>query len=194
MIKGLAVPEEAPESVPYKNSREVATMTSLNRPDPTQRETSMMKATLTRSVLACLALIVVLGGISAGQRQGQAQEAKPGPREDTAEQRKAIQQAMAEKLKQTHTIVTALAVEDFAQLGDAAQKLKQIGKDTLWKVSPNLTYVKYSAEFVSQADELGRRAKEGDLNGATLSYIRLTINCLECHKFARDNRIFGAKP
>ena len=71
--------------------------------------------------------------------------------------------------------------------------MKQIGQDTLWKISPNLTYVKYSAEFASVADELARRAKENDLNGVTLSYVRLTINCVECHNFARDNRIFDTK-
>jgi hypothetical protein len=27
----------------------------------------------------------------------------------------------------------------------------------------------------------------------TLSYVRLTINCVECHKFARDNHIFDPK-
>ena len=53
--------------------------------------------------------------------------------------------------------------------------------------------MKYATEFVSIVDELDRRAKEEDLNGATVSYIRLTMNCVECHKFTRDNRILDQR-
>jgi len=155
-----------------------------------------IKAMSTKRILACSALIFALGAVSAAQGPGpqknQKAEAKAAPRDDSAQQRKVIQEAMANKLKSTHDVVTALSVEDFALLADSAQRLKQIGQNVLFKVSPNLTYVKYSAEFATLADELARRAQEKDINGATLSYIRLTINCVECHKFCRDSRIFGA--
>ena len=76
-------------------------------------------------------------------------------------------------------------------MADDARELRLIGDSTLLKISPNLEYAKYSIEFSSIVDELGRRAKDHDLNGATLSYIRLTVNCVECHKYVRDKNIFG---
>ena len=85
-----------------------------------------------------------------------------------------------------------MAVEDFVQLADNARALKEIGRDTLWKISPNLKYVKYGAEFTELAEELSIRP-EKDLNGATLSYVRLTLNCVECHKHVRNNRILDPK-
>jgi hypothetical protein len=106
---------------------------------------------------------------------------------------KVLGPAMALKLKHTHELITALTVEDFDRLADSAIELKRVGRDTLWKVSPNITYVKYSSEFAAIADELARCARERDLNGATLSYVRLTINCVDCHKFVRDNRVLDPK-
>jgi hypothetical protein len=148
-----------------------------------------MRRTLTKAVLACAALTLAL----TGARAAQGPEARPSPREDPGGQREVLNRAMAKKLKHTQELIAALAVEDFTRLADNARSLKAIGEQTLAKVSPNLTYVKYSAEFTSLADELARRAKESDLNGATLSYVRLTINCVECHKFTRDQRVLGRR-
>src|SRR5262249_49572599 len=104
-----------------------------------------------------------------------------------------LKQIMIHKLKHSQFLIEGLAMEDFALIRDHAGELKRIGEDSLKRISPNLTFVKYCAEFVSVADELQRRAKEEDLNGATLSYMRLTINCVECHKFTRDNRILDQR-
>ena len=148
-----------------------------------------MRAAVTTSVLASSVLILILGGVRAAQGPG----TRPEPRNDPGEQRKILSRAMAKKLQPTHELITSLALEDFARLADNARTLKQIGEDTLSKASPNLTYIKYASEFVSLCEELARRAKDQDLNGATVSYVRLTINCVECHKHVRDNRIFDPK-
>ena len=133
-----------------------------------------MKRTFT-SVLASSALILAFGGVRAAQEPG----AQPQPRDDPEKQREIIAKIMAKKLHHTHQLITALAVEDFARLADEAMELKRIGEATLSKVSPNMNYVKYCGEFTSLAEELARRANDHDLNGATLSYVRLTINCVE---------------
>ena len=72
-----------------------------------------------------------------------------------------------------------------------ARELKLIGETTLMKISPNVEYVRFSTEFGAVVEELGRRAKAHDLNGATLSFIRLTMNCVECHKHVRDKNLLG---
>jgi hypothetical protein len=152
-------------------------------------EVMAMRRTLTAGALACSVLVLGL----AGARAPQGLRARPGPRDDSEQQRKDLSRVMAKKLKHSQELIAALAVEDFDRLADNARSLKAIGEETLSRVSPNLAYVKYSAEFTTLADELARRAKEGNLNGATLSYVRLTINCGECHKFTRDERILDRR-
>lgn len=147
-----------------------------------------MKAALT-GLLSGAALVLSLGGAQALRGE----QEKANPRDDPGEQMKVLSQAMALKLKHTHELITALAVEDYDRLAESARALKRVGRDTLWKVSPNVAYVKYSSEFAAIADELARCAREHDLNGATLSYVRLTINCVDCHKFVRNNRILDPK-
>jgi hypothetical protein len=89
---------------------------------------------------------------------------------------KETQSFMREKLKHARSLIEGLANEYFGMIRDNSRSLRKVAEDAQWRISPNLTYIKYSAEFVSIADELERRANEKDLNGATLSLIRLTIN------------------
>lgn len=144
-----------------------------------------MKAAVTSALAS--SLILVLGGVRAAQGPG----IPPTPREDPEQQRKILAPIMAKKLRHTQQLIAALAVEDFARVASDARELKLIGEATLSKVSPNLDYVRYCGEFTALADELARRARDHDLNGVTLSYVRLTINCVECHKYVRDRHILG---
>lgn len=148
-----------------------------------------MKPAILKATFGSFALILALVSVSVAQRQKTRAKAD----DEVAQRRAVLSKAMAAKLMHSQELIKGLAMEDFDSLADSARTLKQIGLDTLWKVSPNLTYVKYSSEFASLTDELARRAKERDLNGVTLSYVRLTINCVECHKFTRDNRILDLK-
>jgi hypothetical protein len=136
-------------------------------------------------VLASSILILPLAVIGVAQGPG----AQPKLRNDPGQQGEVIAKIMAKKLHHTQQLIAALAVEDFARLANDARELKLIGEATLLKVSPELDYVKYCGEFTAIADELARRAKDHDLNGSTLSYVRLTINCVECHKHVRDRHV-----
>jgi hypothetical protein len=124
-------------------------------------------------------LAALFGGVfSAGGQEPRKNDLKP---------------IMVQKLKHSQALLEGLAQEDFALIRDHARELRKIGEESLTRIAPNLPYVKYATEFVSIVDELDRRAKEEDLNGATVSYIRLTMNCVECHKFTRDNRILDQR-
>ena len=41
-------------------------------------------------------------------------------------------------------------------------------------------------EFQRLSDEMDRKAKEKTIDGATLAYLRLTMNCVNCHKYVRQ--------
>jgi hypothetical protein len=99
-----------------------------------------------------LALVVVsVGVIAAGGQEPKRPDVRP---------------FMRQKLRHAQFLIEGLAIEDFGMIRDNARALRKIAGDAQWRVSPNLTYVKYSAEFAGIADELERRANEKDLNGA----------------------------
>lgn len=150
-----------------------------------------MRAKARRIAFVSLAALIVLSGALAAQRP----PARPADADadELARKRRVLNAAMANKLHHAQELVRALAVEDFKQLEDSARSLRTICQDTLWKASPNLTYVKHSTEFASATDELARWASANDLNAVTMCYVRVTISCVECHKFVRDHSILGEK-
>jgi hypothetical protein len=69
-----------------------------------------------------------------------------------------------------------------------AKALKVLSQAAEWEVPmiPNATdYVAMTSEFQRYADELVRCAKQSNIDGATLAYVKLTMNCVQCHKFVR---------
>ncbi len=145
-----------------------------------------MRAALA-SVLASSVLILVLAGVRAAQEPS----GRPNPLSEAEKQHKILAPIMDKKLRYTHLLITSLATEDFKQMASDARDLKLIGETTLLKISPNLEYVRFATEFSSVTGELEHRARDHDLNGAMVSYIRLTMNCVECHKYVRDKNILG---
>ena len=143
--------------------------------------------TASASVLASSVLILALAGVRAAQEPG----SRPNPLVEAEKQHKFLAPIMDRKLRYTHRLITSLAIEDFKQMASDAHELKRIGETTLIKISPSLEYVRFSTEFSSVIGELEHRAKDHDLNGAMLSYIRLTMNCVDCHKYVRDKNVLG---
>ena len=46
-------------------------------------------------------------------------------------------------------------------------------------------YLHFTMDFQRIADDLIKSAGAKNLDGATLAYTRLTINCVDCHKYVR---------
>ena len=81
---------------------------------------------------------------------------------------------MRQKLELAKNALEGLAVEDFALIGKSATGIRQVSEDARWRISPNANYLRLSAEFQDLADELAATAKEKNLDGATLAYVKLS--------------------
>jgi len=101
---------------------------------------------------------------------------------------------MRQKLEHSQRILEGLTLEDYSMVAKHAGALKELSKDARWRVSPNINYLRMSAEFQDLADELATKAKQRNLDGASLAYVRLTLNCVKCHEYARDNRLTWHNP
>ncbi len=85
-----------------------------------------------------------------------------------------------------------MTVNDFDLIAKNAAELRRLSEAAQWKVSPNIRYVQYSNEFQRLTEELETDARAENIDGATLNYVNLTLNCVNCHKFVRGLKITQA--
>lgn len=93
------------------------------------------------------------------------------------------------KLEYSKLVLEGLTLENYATIVKNAQALKKLSEAAEWEVPtiPNAgEYVVFTTEFQRLADELARKGREKNMDGATLAYLRLTMNCVNCHKYVRQ--------
>ena len=96
---------------------------------------------------------------------------------------------MRTKLEASSRIIEGLAVEDYERIIQGARSLKVLSRAAEWEVPtlPNATdYLTYTTEFPRLSDDLIRDARNRNIDGATLDYFRLTMCCVNCHKYVRS--------
>jgi len=134
-----------------------------------------MGSMLTRSGLGTALLFALVVGGASLRVQGE----QPGD----------LKKFMRQKLDHSQKVLEGLTVENYALVAENARALKELSEDARWRVSPNINYLRLSAEFQDLAQEVAEKAKQKNLDGATLAYVRMTVNCVKCHEYTRENRI-----
>ena len=93
------------------------------------------------------------------------------------------------KLEYSKLVLEGLTMENYATIIKNAKALKTLSEAAEWEVPtiPNAgEYIVFTSEFQRLADELARKAADKNMDGATLAYLRLTMNCVNCHKYVRQ--------
>jgi hypothetical protein len=93
---------------------------------------------------------------------------------------------MMKKLDASRTIVGGLAMENFAQISEAAQDLMLLSQEAEWNVIQAREYFQLSSEFRASAARLRDSASDKNLDGSTLAFFEVTLNCVRCHKYVRS--------
>ncbi|MCR9118689.1 MAG: hypothetical protein NXI22_17265 [bacterium] len=99
-----------------------------------------------------------------------------------------IEVFMRVKLAHSQKVLEGLATEDYDQIAKHAQDMSLISQAAQWQVIQTPEYARRSAEFRREVDALMTAAKKKNLDGATLAYLKVTMNCIECHKYVRGVR------
>jgi hypothetical protein len=134
-----------------------------------------MESVLSRRGLgAALLFALAVGGVSLRVR---------------GEQSGDLKRFMRQKLEHSQKVLEGLTLENYTLVAENARALKELSEDARWRVSPNINYLRLSAEFQDLAQEVAEKAKQKNLDGATLAYVRMTVNCVKCHEYTRENRI-----
>ena len=93
---------------------------------------------------------------------------------------------MKVKLAQAQAILEGLTVEDFDQIEQNATAMFLLTKAEQWNASKDAQFVQHSKEFERVTTKLAKYASEKNLEGASLMYVQLTLNCVDCHRLVRD--------
>ena len=103
--------------------------------------------------------------------------------------RKGVSIFMRMKLEASQKILAGLALEDFELIQEGADKLEEMSAAEKWRVTNDPFFREHSADFQKIAKRLSKNAKEGKLEGSALTWMEVTMQCIECHKWTRANLI-----
>jgi hypothetical protein len=126
-------------------------------------------------ILALLLALPIVGG------RGEEPKKKEKEKDKAAE-------LMRKKLKHSQLILEGVAVGDFKKISESADELVLISRDAEWAAIKTPRYEIFSNQFRDNADDLMKKAKDKNLDGAALAYVDLTLTCVKCHKYVREER------
>jgi hypothetical protein len=105
--------------------------------------------------------------------------------------RKGLSVFMRMKLESSQKILAGLALEDFELIQEGAAKLEEMSTAEKWRVTNDPFFREHSTDFQRAAKRLAKNAKEGKLEASALTWLEVTMQCIECHKWTRANLIAG---
>jgi len=85
-------------------------------------------------------------------------------------------------------LLEGIALADFDKINRSAETLIQLSKTADWFVYKTPRYELHSNEFRRAAETILQKAKDKNLDGATLAYFDLTMTCVRCHQYVREVR------
>jgi hypothetical protein len=96
---------------------------------------------------------------------------------------------MVRKLTHAQKVFEALAREDYPQLRTHADGLAECVKDATWRINDSERYLMSSTDFSRGVASLQKAAKDKKGDAATLAFIDMTLTCVKCHRYLRDEGI-----
>jgi hypothetical protein len=95
---------------------------------------------------------------------------------------------MVEKLKNSQNLLEGLATNDFDKIQQSADELIRISKAAEWGVIKTPMYEVHTNNFRRSAEEIIKKSKAKNIDGATLAYVDMTLTCVRCHQHCREVR------
>lgn len=121
----------------------------------------------------------------------QKEEPKSATKKDekTTPARQGVSKFMRMKLDASQQVLAGLALEDFELIQEGAGKLEEMSAAEKWRVTNDPFFREHSVDFQRVAQRLVKNGKDGKLDAAALTWLEMTLQCIECHKWARAHLI-----
>jgi hypothetical protein len=104
------------------------------------------------------------------------------------------QSVMQRKLSHAQRLLEGLALNDFPKITAATAGLKDCAREASWMVVKTEKYAVYSNDFVRQLDRMEDAAKKKNTDAAARAYVEITLTCVKCHQYVREERVGAAPP
>jgi hypothetical protein len=129
--------------------------------------------------VALAALLLALPGFCGGTAAG---------RPDDPDAKKTAE-LMQRKLRESQKVLEGVAMGKYDDIASHAEELIEVSKAASFRVLKTPRYELYSKEFQQTAQALVKNANDKNLDAAALSYVELTLTCVKCHKYVREERM-----
>src|SRR6185369_7701315 len=126
-----------------------------------------------KSLVALGCVLLVAAGLSPLQGQDKKQDKIS----------EAAKKLMGLKLKHSQTLLEGLALADFKKITSNAEELIQLTNKEDWQVIKTVKYEMFSNEFRRSVETILQKAKDKNIDGATLGYMDMTMSCVRCHQY-----------
>ena len=139
----------------------------------------------THRLTPVVAIAVALAAGHAPSQEKKDPPAAPKPQDPKSAQAK----LMAEKLKHAQRLLDGLATNDFGKITKSSDELLIISKTAEFTAaSKTREYELHTNNFRRSLEEVVKKAKVKNLEGATLGYVDMTLTCVRCHQHTREVR------
>jgi len=98
---------------------------------------------------------------------------------------------MRAKLFESQQVLEGVTTENFDLIRQGAEKMIVMSKAAEWRAQGGDVYAVDTKQFVAAAKDLIREANRRNVDGATVSYLQLTMSCVVCHKHIREEKTSG---
>lgn len=95
---------------------------------------------------------------------------------------------MRGKLSSNQKIVEGISTKNYELIKEGAEEVKALVKGQHWFVLQTKEYQEFSAEMQLAAGRLATAAEARSIDGATLRYLDLTLNCVDCHNYIEKQK------
>ena len=130
-------------------------------------------------------VVVAAGTMAAFTAVG---EEASGSNESVAQGSK-MRSFMRKKLVASEQILEGLTVPDPALVRKGATSMIHMSKAAMWTSHGSPSYAQDSSDFVRTAERLIKLMNADDLEGASHTYAQLTIQCVNCHRRVRSQKV-----
>ena len=118
---------------------------------------------------------------------------KADPKADPKAKPDAKAELMKKKLALSQKILEGLALEDFDKIKAGADDLVTVRQNAAFMVGKTAKYEVYANDFQKHLENIQAAAKKKNVEAAALGYVEMTLTCVRCHQYVRDEKI-GAAP
>ncbi len=108
--------------------------------------------------------------------------------EPTGEKPNDVAVFMRAKLGHSQHVMEGLALADYSLIARGAHDLALASQASSWQVLQTEDYARQSREFRRACESLRSAANDKNLDGAALAWMEVTLKCIQCHKYVRDEQ------